>query len=139
MPITFFAPAGGDGKRFTFTAETEMALLAGQAIRILPSTRLTLAQADSWTHGAVIGLALADTAAQFAAPYLTAGQLHLADWTAITGYAVLMPGATYFLDPVTPGAMTGMAPTTIGQCVVIIGHALDTLTMNIDIQSVMGL
>lgn len=136
MPITFFASGGdGDGKRFTFTAETDADLLAGQALLVKSTGHLGLAQADAPAQSAVAGLAIADTTTGFAVTYASAGQLILSDWTAIIGQAWLAPGATYFLDPITPGGMTVIPPHLAGDVAVALGEAVSTTTFNIHIQS----
>ena len=50
------------------------------------------------------------------------------------GFAGLTIGAIYFLSATTAGAITSVAPTTLGQYVVQIGRALSATQLLIDIR-----
>ena len=134
MPMVIFTP-GGIGTRFTFSAETDANILAGQAVLVKATTHVGLACADTLADGAVEGLAIAAASVGFAASYATDGQLLMSDWSVVTGQPLLSPGVTYFLDPVTPGGMTAIPPSTPGQVVVALGEALSTTTFHIHLAS----
>ena len=55
------------------------------------------------------------------------------------GMSGLVAGSEYFLDPTTAGAITTVAPTTVGQYVMKLGRALSTteFDINISIHSVL--
>lgn len=76
-----------------------------------------------------VALAKALVADDALGKYQTGGPLE------ITG-ATLTPGATYFLDPVTPGAMTVTPPTTTGQVLVQLGQAITSTLFLVEIEEV---
>jgi hypothetical protein len=108
-------PAGGVG-------EADGAIAAGQPIYVLlASGHVDLAQADALPQAAYAGIAQSAAAATFAARY-SLGLVSLADWTAVVGSQYLTPGALYYLDQVTPGRITAVAPST--GYLVVVGRAL---------------
>lgn len=48
---------------------------------------------------------------------------------------ILTPGATYFLDATVPGQISSVAPTVDGHFVVVIGRALDSRTLDIEVSN----
>lgn len=57
-------------------------------------------------------------------------------WDAVTGdTGGLVVNSIYFLDPATAGKLTKTAPTTVGQYVVIVGTAISTTELQINIQT----
>ena len=57
--------------------------------------------------------------------YVTEGSIERVDWTAVTGTALLTPGAVYYLG-LTAGTLTSTAPTTTGQHVVAVARAVSS-------------
>jgi hypothetical protein len=135
MPISYFVPVQPNETAFTFTAETDVDVTAGQVVRVQANTHLILAQADSLVGADATGIVITDAGSGFAAKFATAGQLTLTDWTAITGSALLTPGTTYFLDPDSPGVLTSIPPALPGQVVIALGEALSTVTFSISLGS----
>ncbi len=108
-------------------------LLAGQPVYPDGVTgQFKLANASALATANVVGLIAVSMAATFMA---SAQQLMLtlADWTAATGAAALSPGSSYFLAT-TPGQITTIAPTTVGQVVTRLGIAVSVQTLALDIQ-----
>ena len=75
--------------------------------------------------------------------YGTIGNIQVADmltaptasWDIITGESGgLTLGNTYYLDPANAGRLTSIAPTTTGQTIIIVGSAVNTTTLLINIQ-----
>lgn len=53
-------------------------------------------------------------------------------WDAVAGTTGgLTFGTKYFLDPANPGKITSTVPTTIGQCVTLVGVALSTTELEL--------
>ena len=83
-----------------------------------------------------IGFAESDIGAGGSGVVRTDGTLDLADWTAATGAAALVPGSTYWLDAVTTGRMSTAAPAAApGVIAQAVGKALSASTFSIEIQS----
>ena len=116
-----------------YTAEADVAILAGQPLYIKPSGHAELARADAAATAAVAGFAVAAAEPGFTVNYVTEGKLTLADWTPLLGSAGLVPGTAYFLDAVA-GRITAMAPQAPGLYVVRVGRAASTLTLDIEIE-----
>ena len=119
-------PTGAGG---AFNAVADEAIVAGAPAAISRVTgNLIVARANTYVRSFVCGLAAADIAAGFAGDIETA-TLDLADWTAVTGAASLLPGQNYFLAP-TGGLQT--APlTTPGQYSIVAGRAISPTTLNV--------
>jgi len=75
--------------------------------------------------------------------YGTIGNIQVADmltaptasWDIITGgNGGLILGNTYYLDPINAGRLTSTAPITTGQTIIIVGSAVNTTTLLINIQ-----
>lgn len=57
-----------------------------------------------------------------------------AQWDAVAGTTGgLLFNTLYFLDPVTPGKMTATPPTTVGQCNAIVGMAISSTELELQI------
>lgn len=114
------------------------ALVIGTPVYAVSGTDIAEAQADAQgtirIAGLVADVTIADTASgQVAIDGIltaTTGQ-----WDAVTGETGgLTPGANYFLDAATAGMLTQTAPTSVGEFVVRVGHALSATEFEIEIQ-----
>lgn len=96
------------------------------------------AQANAKSTAKVAGLGLdASIAAAGVGNIITSGILvaTTAQWDAVAGTTGgLAFGTYYFLDPATAGKITATVPTTVGQCVTMIGLAISTTELELDIQ-----
>lgn len=119
------------------TNNTGAALPIGSPVFTSSATEITGAQADAQGTIRVTGLlaeAIADTASGDVAidGILT---LTTGEWDAITGETGgLTPNANYFLDAATLANLTQTAPTTVGEFVVRVGHALSATELEIEVQ-----
>lgn len=119
----------------TYTAQNKDAATAfgGMAVSVHPSgTGFRLACALDETRPC-IGLAAQDIAPTFSGPVQTEGLIYRPDWTAATGGVSLTGGALYYLDPTTPGMLTTTVPVLAGEVVQLIGTAVDTQTLDLEI------
>jgi hypothetical protein len=122
----------GPGSDPLFSIEADEPLDAGQPVRVDGFGGGALADASALATSLVVGLAASATAPGHACP-VNAASLTLADWTAATGLASLVPGWAYYLD-VAPGRLTPIPPATPGCAVARVGVAVsvDTLEISID-------
>lgn len=108
-------------------------MVIGEAVYINDADGVDKARADSSSTAAVFGL-VADTsiASTSSGNIITSGKLTATtgQWDAVTGGSGgLTPGATYYLDEITAGAITEVAPTSPETIAVIIGEAMSTTEM----------
>lgn len=129
--ITFSAVGGGGSGDVPYTGEADVDINIGQPVYVKVNTHIDLAKADSAATMFVAGLVSASASATFSGSYLSDGRIIQADWTAIIGTASLTPGAVYYLDNVTAGMLTAVAPTT--GFVISVGQAKNTTTLDIEI------
>ena len=109
----------------------------GQAVYVDDPGSVDLAQANASGTVEVLGLVRSTSVATGASVNVqTDGVLTAttAQWDTVTGGSSgLTAGSVYYLDPLTPGAITTTAPTTSGQYVVRIGKATSATDMEISI------
>lgn len=115
------------------SAETDAALIVGQPLHLKPNGHLDLAIATSPLR--VCGLATAQTLPTFAANYFSYGAVSRSDWSLVAGSVSLLVGSSYYLSADTPGKITAISPTTLGQFVVCVGVAISAQLLLIEIQS----
>jgi hypothetical protein len=116
------------------SVEVDVPVEIGQPLYLKPNGHAGLAQADAIATSRICGLAVTAAAATTAASYSLDGTVERSDWTPITGTATLVPGATYYLSPDAAGKLTALAPEAEGQLVAIVGTALSTTKLAIEIQ-----
>jgi hypothetical protein len=117
-----------------YSAEADSTTKIGSPLYLTGAGHVDLAQANAAGTVQVVGLALEVVAAGFSCNYISEGSIERSNWSGISGTASLSPGATYFLDPSTAGRITTTAPTTAGQYVVRVGRAVNTTTLDIEIE-----
>lgn len=83
-----------------------------------------LAQADALATARAVGVVTTAALITATATIATAGV------AVVTGWG-LTPGATYWLDPSTAGAITATAPTLVGHVVLPIGEALSATELKL--------
>ena len=128
--INIVANAGPQGPpgagAASITLQTDDTLFRGAALHVSGITgHFVLAKADSVNTSDVAGLADAAAAISFAG-IANRDYIELSDWTVLTGFASLTPGANYFLSPTVAGGYSTIVPSAAGQCVVHIGFAATT-------------
>ncbi len=113
-----------------YEAVAAVAVAAGQPVRPNAQGKLALAQADSLANARQVALATEAIAAEFAGQ-ISRDFVTLADWTAATGAAELVPQTDYFLSAATAGRLTTVPPGT--GVVLAIGVALNPTTLAVNI------
>lgn len=99
----------------------------GEVVYISDASEVKKAKANAaGTADAIAFVKDASISASASGMYQTSGYL--------AGFTGLTPGAKYFLDASTAGAMTETAPTSAGQLVVSLGFALSTTEFWIEIE-----
>jgi hypothetical protein len=131
---------GGDNTSNTFTITYDSggpSAVEGMVVYIDPADgEAKLAASDSTEVVAeVAGFLTAAYVAGDTASVVTEGDLTLEDWTDVAGTATLTPGATYYLH--TDGEIRVTPPET-GK-LVIVGRAMTTLSLDIEINLPWGL
>jgi len=116
------------------SAEADSTIIIGNPLYLTGAGHVNSARANAAGTTQVVGLSITDTSPTFTCNYLTEGRIERSDWTDITGVATLSAGVTYFLDPSIAGRITSTAPTAAGQYVVRIGRAVNTTTLDIEIE-----
>lgn len=112
---------------------------AGATIKIgyplyLSGNIVNPAQANAAGTTQVVGISIADVSVGVGCKYITEGSIERSDWMEVAGTATLSPGVTYYLSPDTAGRITATAPTTAGQYVVRVGRAVNTTTLDVEIE-----
>ena len=113
-------------------------IVIGQAVYVQGNDSVDLAIATSSGTTFAVGLVY-DASISSSAPgsILTSGVLSATttQWDAVAGTSGgLTAGTVYFLDVSTPGHLTSSAPTTVGQYVVVIGTAISTTELKLNIE-----
>ncbi len=125
------------GNIITKTNNSGGAMVIGNAVYINGANAL-LARANAQSTIRVAGLVINTSVADGnPADILTDGILTATtgQWDAITGQVGgLTVGADYFLSAATAGLLTITAPTTAGEFVLRVGHALSATEFEIEIQ-----
>lgn len=117
------------------TADT--ALIKAQPVYASSGTNVDKAQADAQSTIRVSGLAAEAIAMSTTGDILYDGIMvaTTGEWDAVTGETGgLTPGANYFLDASTAGMLTQTPPSSTGEFVVRVGHALSATEFEIEIQ-----
>lgn len=115
-------------------AEADATIKIGYPLYLTGAGHVNPAQADTVSTSQVVGISISDVSATETCKYLTEGRVARTDWTEVAGTTLLSAGATYFLDPSIAGHITTTAPTTVGQSVVRVGRAINTTTLDIEIE-----
>lgn len=118
--------------------EGAAALVIGTPFYISAAGTAKRAQANAASTARVAGLWVdISTAAAGSGNAAVSGRL-----TATTGQWDAVAGTTggltfntpYYLDPANPGKLTATAPTTVGQLVVLVGIAISSTDMELELQ-----
>ena len=118
-----------------YEAEADSTIIIGNPLYIVSGTgHVDLAQADTSVTAQVAGLSLIDITSGGTCQFISEGSIERSDWSSITGSVNLSAGVFYYLDPSTAGRLTSTAPSTPGQYVVRIGRAINTTTLDIEIE-----
>lgn len=128
---TIIGPPGNDGGVTIIEALASVTMPRGTPVAISRANGAFIPAIASLKSSAfVIGLLSVDATSQFIGRAVTS-ELVLADWTAITGAAALLPGQIYFLG--AGGGLTTVPPGP-PNCVARVGEAIDARTLLISPQ-----
>ena len=121
--------------RVATNGESSVALTAGMVVYVSGAGAVKRAQANSAATAGAAGLWMdASTAAAGSGNYAAAGvaTATTTQWDAVAGTTGgLVANTVYFLDPATPGKLTGTSPSAVGQLVTVIGRALSTTELEL--------
>lgn len=124
--------------RAVTNGEGAAAVVIGAPVYASAADTIKRAQANAKATAKLAGLGLdASTVAGAVGNIITSGVLvaTTAQWDAVTGGAGgLTFGTYYFLDPANPGKLTSVVPTTVGQCITLVGIGLSTTELELSIQ-----
>jgi hypothetical protein len=117
--------------------EGATAVVIGAPVYAFAADGVKRAKADAKATAKLAGLGLdASIAAGATGNIITSGILvaTTAQWDAVAGTTGgLAFGTLYFLDPANAGKITSTVPTTVGQCVTLVGIALSTTELELQI------
>jgi hypothetical protein len=126
-------PTEMDGVVVFYEAEALESVSIGSPVYVTEQATVRLAQATSASRCNVAGFSTTESGIGVACKYISEGEVHRDDWTAISGTVNLTPGAAYFLD-ITLGKITRNAPVVPGQYVVRVGRAVSPLILDVEIE-----
>jgi hypothetical protein len=125
--------------RVVTNGETATAIVIGMAVYASAADTVKRGQANAKATSQIIGLGYdASTAAAGVGNIILGGILvaTTTQWDAVASTTGgLAFGAIYFADPTTPGKLTSAPPTTVGQCITMVGRALSTTEMSVEINT----
>lgn len=132
--------SAGAEVRLLTNNESATTVTVGMSVYINAAAGFKRAQANALSTGAAIGIVRDVSVAPAAAGYIAVSGLVTAtttQWDAVAGTTGgLVFNTLYYVDPTTPGKITGTAPSTVSQVVAPIGRALSTTDLEVNIGTV---
>lgn len=123
--------------RSVTNGEASSAIVIGAPVYASAADTVKRAQANAKATAKLAGLGLDASFAAGAAGNIITGGILVAtttQWDAVAGTTGgLAFGTEYFLDPATAGKITATPPSTVGQCNVLVGIALSTTELELQI------
>lgn len=120
------------------TNENASPIVIGAPVYISANDTVDLAKADASGTTKAIGLVnQASISSSSTGSIKTSGVLTATttQWDAVAGTTGgLVAGTTYYLSAETAGLITATAPTTVGQYVVVIGEAISSTELKLNIE-----
>lgn len=133
---TIVVPSATYSSRSVTNGEGAAAIVIGAPVYASAADTVKKAQANAKATSQLVGLGLdATIAAAGTGNIITGGTLvaTTGQWDAVAGTTGgLTFNTRYFLDPATAGKITSTVPTTVGQCVVVVGLALSATEMLVE-------
>lgn len=121
--------------RSVTNGEGSAAIVIGAPVYANAADTVKRAQANAKSTSKLAGLGFDASTAAAAAGNIIFGGILVAttgQWDAVAGTTGgLAFGTYYFLDPATAGKITATVPTTVGQCVTLVGLALSTTELEL--------
>jgi alkanesulfonate monooxygenase SsuD/methylene tetrahydromethanopterin reductase-like flavin-dependent oxidoreductase (luciferase family) len=134
---TINAPTSTLSTRAVTNGESSASITIGMPVYASAADTVKRAQANAKSTSKLAGLVYDTTISAAAIGNIaTTGTLvaTTAQWDAVAGTTGgLAFGTLYFVDPATVGKITSTAPTTVGQCVTLVGTALSTIELELQI------
>lgn len=125
--------------RSVTNGEASSAIVIGAPVYASAADTVKRGQANAKATSKLVGLGLdASIAAAGVGNIITSGILvaTTTQWDAVAGTTGgLTFGTEYFLDPANPGKITSTPPSTVGQCVTLVGIALSTTELQLQISA----
>ena len=122
-----------DAISIIYYAVADSIISMGQPVYLKTNGHIDLARADAVGTSKVTGLLLEAVVPTFIGSYSKDGSVTMDDWNEVIGLTYLVTGSVYYLDPDTPGKLTSISPTSVGQWVCPIGQAVTTTTLAMEI------
>lgn len=123
--------------RSVTNGEGAAAIVIGAPVYATAADTVKRAQANAKSTSKLAGLGLDASIAAAASGNIITGGILVAtttQWDAVAGTTGgLAFGTQYFLDPANAGKITATPPTTVGQCNVLVGIALSTTELELQI------
>lgn len=136
---TITAPTNAPNLRAVTNSEAATAITIGTPVFMFAADGVKRAQANVKTTSQVAGVMYDVTVAAAGVGNIATSGVVVAttvQWDAVAGTAGgLIFNTLYFLDPATIGKITATVPTTVGQTVTLIGRALSTTELELNIQT----
>jgi hypothetical protein len=134
---TILSAASTYTSRSVTNGESSAAIVIGAPVYATAADTVKRAQANAKSTAKLAGLGLDPSIAAAASGNIITGGILVAtttQWDAVAGTTGgLAFGTEYFLDPANPGKITATPPTTVGQCNVLVGIALSTTELELQI------
>lgn len=130
----FVGAGGGTGTGISKTNSTGATIYAGQPVKLSGASACALAQANS-AAGMALGVAAADTPNGANVLIIRQGLITKADWTNVTGGGLLTVDSKYYLVQGTAGRLSTTKPTGSGDLEQMIGWAVTSGTLYVDVMS----
>ena len=123
--------------RAVTNGESSAAITLGTPVYASAADTVKRAQANTKTTAKLAGLVYDSTIAAAGVGNIAQSGVVIGtttQWDVVAGTTGgLIFNSNYFLDPATPGKLTATPPTTVGQCNVLIGLALSTTELELQI------
>ena len=134
---SIIVPASQYSNDVLTNGEASQALTIGMPVYVSAAATAKRAQANAASTARVAGLWVdITTAASSSGNCAVAGRIvaTTGQWDAVAGTTGgLTFNTPYYLDPANPGKLTATAPSTVGQLVVLVGVAISSTDMELDI------
>ena len=135
---TLLAPTNTPSIRAITNGESSAAITIGMPVYASAADTVKRAQANAKTTSKLAGLGYDSSIAAAAIGNIASEGVLVAtttQWDAVAGTTGgLAFNTVYFLDPTTAGKITATPPTTTGQCNVIVGIALSSTELELQIE-----
>jgi hypothetical protein len=131
------APTNTPSIRSVANGESATALVIGMPIYASAADTVKRAQANAKSTCTLAGVVYDPTIAAAASGNIAQSGVLIAttaQWDVVAGTTGgLVFNTLYFVDPTNAGKLTSTAPTTVGQCITVVGRALSSTELELQI------